>query len=56
VKPWVNRIAIALGCILGPIFYFIDRDSSLLAAGIIAGTLAYYIDRKMIRKRPGVIG
>ncbi|QWD87422.1 AzlC family ABC transporter permease [Polynucleobacter paludilacus] len=56
VKPWVNRIAIALGCILGPIFYFVDRDSSLLAAGLIAGTLAYYIDRKMIRKRPGVIG
>jgi len=56
VKPWINRIAIGLGCILGPIFYFVDRDTSLLASAVIAGTIAYYIDRKVLRKKPGVIG
>jgi hypothetical protein len=41
---------------LGPIFYFVDRDTSLLASAVIAGTIAYYIDRKVLRKKPGVIG
>ena len=56
VKPWINRIAILMGCIFGPIFFVIDRDTSLLAAGLIGGTLAYFIDRKLLRKRAGVIG
>jgi predicted branched-subunit amino acid permease len=56
VKPWINRIAIGLGCIFGPIFFLLDRDTSLLAAGLVAGTLAYLIDRKLIRKRAGFIG
>jgi hypothetical protein len=56
VKPWINRIAILMGCIFGPIFFIVDRDTSLLTAGVIGGTLAYFIDRKFLRKRPGVIG
>lgn len=56
VKPWINRIAILLGCICGPIFFVLDRDTSLLTAGLVAGTLAYLIDRKLLRKKSGVIG
>jgi len=56
VKPWINRIALMLGCIFGPIFFFIDRDTSLLTSGLVAGTLAYFIDRQYLRKKPGVIG
>jgi len=51
VKPWINRIAIALGCVMGPFFYLLDRDTSLLTTGIVAGTLAYWIDRQYLRKR-----
>jgi len=56
VKPWINRIAICLGCFLAPIFTILDRDTSLLTTGVIAGTIAYYIDRKWLRKRAGFIG
>jgi len=56
VKPWVNRIAIGLACVLGPIFTVFDRDTSLLTTGLIAGTVAYLVDRKLLRKRAGVIG
>jgi hypothetical protein len=56
VKPWINRIALLLGCIFGPIFFVIDRDTSLLTAGLIAGTMAYIIDRQFLRKKAGVIG
>ena len=56
VKPWINRIALMLGCIFGPIFFIIDRDTSLLTSGLIAGTIAYFIDRKFLRKKAGVIG
>jgi hypothetical protein len=56
VKPWINRIAICLGCILGPFFTIWDRDSSLLTTGIVAGVIAYVIDRKLIRKKAGLIG
>jgi predicted branched-subunit amino acid permease len=56
VKPWINRIAISLGCLLAPIFTILDRDTSLLTTGLIAGTIAYYIDRKWLRKRAGLIG
>jgi hypothetical protein len=56
VKPWINRIALLLGCILGPIFFIIDRDTSLLTAGLVAGTMAYLIDRKFLRKKSGVLG
>jgi predicted branched-subunit amino acid permease len=56
VKPWINRIAILLGCIFGPIFFILDRDTSLLAAGLVAGTIAYFIERKFLRNKTGVIG
>ena len=52
VKPWANRIAIGLGCILGPVFYVFDADSSLLLTGLVAGTLAYVVDRRWLRPRP----
>jgi predicted branched-subunit amino acid permease len=56
VKPWINRIALFLGCIFGPIFFIVDRDTSLLSSGLVAGTIAYYIDRKFLRKKAGVLG
>lgn len=51
VKPWGNRLAIGLGCILGPLFFLLDKDSSLLATGLVAGTLAYVLDRQFLRDR-----
>jgi predicted branched-subunit amino acid permease len=52
VKPWVNRIAIGLGCVLGPVFYLWDADSSLLMTGLVGGSLAYGIERRWLRPRP----
>lgn len=52
VKPWANRIAIGLGCLLGPVFFVWDADSSLLVTGLVAGTTAYVIDRRWLRPRP----
>lgn len=52
VKPWANRIAIGLGCLLGPVFFVCDADSSLLVTGLVAGTAAYGIDRRWLRPRP----
>jgi predicted branched-subunit amino acid permease len=49
IKVSGYRLAILLGSIVGPIFYLIDRDTSLLAAGLMGGTLAYWIDRRWIR-------
>jgi predicted branched-subunit amino acid permease len=55
VKPWANRMAIGLGCVLGPVFFIWDADSSLLTTGLVAGTLAYVIDRSWLRPRPLVV-
>jgi len=52
VKPWANRIAIGMGCLLGPVFFIWDADSSLLVTGLVAGTAAYVIDRRWLRPRP----
>jgi predicted branched-subunit amino acid permease len=52
VKSWANRIAICLGCVLGPMFYVLDADSSLLLTGLVAGTAAYLIDRRWLRPSP----
>jgi predicted branched-subunit amino acid permease len=49
IKVSGYRLAILLGSIAGPIFYLMDRDTSLLTAGLIGGTLAYWIDRRFIR-------
>lgn len=51
VKPSGNRMAIGLGCILGPVFYLLDADSSLLATGLVAGTVAYVIERHWLRPK-----
>lgn len=47
VKPPANRLAIVLGCVLGPVFYALDPDTSLLLAGVVGGTAAYLISRSM---------
>lgn len=52
VKPWGNRLAIGLGCLLGPLFFMLDADSSLLLTGLVGGTAAYLIDRRWLRPRP----
>jgi predicted branched-subunit amino acid permease len=52
VKPWANRMAIVMGCLMGPAFYLWDANSSLLTTGLVAGSLAYAIDRLWIRGRP----
>jgi len=52
VKAWANRIAIGLGCVLGPAFYVFDADSSLLLTGLVAGTLAYWVDHRWLRPLP----
>jgi predicted branched-subunit amino acid permease len=49
VKPWANRLAIVLGCLLGPGFYLWDSDTSLLTTGLVAGSLAYWVDRRWLR-------
>lgn len=56
VKPWINRISIGLGFVMGPFFYILDRDTSLLTTGLVAGTIAYLFDRKVLRKRAGILG
>ena len=38
--------AIILGAILGPAFYFISPEWSVLMGGIIAGTIAFFIGEK----------
>ena len=50
IKAMASKLAVAFGCLLGPIFYIIDADSSLLTSGVIGGTAAYWIDRTLIRK------
>ncbi len=52
VKPWGNRLAIGLGCLLGPLFFMWDADSSLLLTGLVGGTVAYLIDRSWLRPKP----
>lgn len=52
VKPWANRLGIALGCVLGPVFFMWDADSSLLTTGLVAGSLAYWVDRRWLRTPP----
>jgi hypothetical protein len=52
VKPWANRLAIVLGCLLGPGFYLWDSDTSLLTTGLVGGTLAYWVDRRWLRPAP----
>ena len=50
VKPWGNRLAIGLGCLMGPAFYVWDSDTSLLTTGVVAGSIAYWVDRRWLRR------
>lgn len=52
VKPWGNRLAIGFGCVLGPLFFMLDADSSLLLTGLVGGSVAYVVDRRWLRPRP----
>ena len=38
--------AILLGALLGPIFYFISPEWSVLIGGLVAGTISYFIGEK----------
>ena len=41
-------IAIILGGILGPLFYFISPEWCILVGGIISGTIAFLIGEKNV--------
>lgn len=56
VRPWANRVAIVLGCVLGPVSYLIDPDTSLLVTGVVAGSVGYWVDRRWLRPRLGGAG
>jgi predicted branched-subunit amino acid permease len=56
VRPWANRLAILVGCVLGPLTYLFDPDSSLLVTGLVAGSLGYWVDRRWLRKRHTAAG
>ena len=36
-------VSVILGLLLGPIFYFLSPEWSILFGGIIGGTIAYFI-------------
>ena len=39
-------VAVILGGILGPIFYFISQEWCILFGGVIAGTVAFFLGEK----------
>ena len=41
-------IAIVLGFILGPIFYFVSPEWCILYGGVTAGTIAFFIGEKNV--------
>ena len=56
VKPWINRLAIGLGCSLGPLFFMWNPESSLLLTGLVAGSVAYGVDRWFLLSRVDATG
>lgn len=56
VRPWANRLAILIGCVLGPVTYLVNPDSSLLVTGLVAGSLGYWVDRRWLRPRSACQG
>jgi hypothetical protein len=40
-----------LGCLLGPVFYLVDADTSLLTTGLLAGSLGYWVDKRWMRAK-----
>ena len=51
VRPWANRLAIVLGCVVGPLTYLVNPDLSLLVTGLVAGSVGYWVDRRWLRPR-----
>ena len=43
MKTLQISVSVILGLLLGPIFYFVSPEWSILLAGIIGGTIAYFI-------------
>ena len=43
MKTTQITLSVVLGTILGPIFYFLSPEWSILLGGIIGGTIAYLI-------------
>ena len=41
-------LSVILGTVLGPIFYFISPEWSILLGGLLAGSLAYFIGEKNV--------
>ena len=41
-------IAITLGAVLGPVFYFLSPEWSILFGGVIAGTIAFLVGEKNV--------
>ena len=41
-------LSVILGAVLGPIFYFISPEWSILLGGLLAGSLAYFIGEKNV--------
>jgi predicted branched-subunit amino acid permease len=48
MKTLQITLSVALGAILGPIFYFFSPEWSILLGGFIAGSLAYLIGEKNV--------
>ena len=48
MKTLQVTLSVALGAILGPIFYFFSPEWSILLGGFIAGSLAYLIGEKNV--------
>ena len=36
-------LSVLLGAILGPIFYFLSPEWSILLGGVVGGTIAYFV-------------
>ena len=43
MKSLQINLSIILGSILGPVFFFISPEWSILYGGVLAGTIAYFI-------------
>jgi hypothetical protein len=43
MKSLQINLSIILGAILGPLFFFVSPEWSILYGGVLAGTLAYFV-------------
>ena len=42
-ENYSNISSVILGLLLGPIFYFLSPEWSILLGGLVGGTIAYFI-------------